>query len=168
MSFKILREFFAMWCHVGTFSDQYERVAALQIWTHLLPMHMGLVTHEPSNTNESHFGGKMTSSTQFRHIGCSFFGVYSLPGEHCQKIELFLSLFEITSNQSSLNRGLSLDFWWLRSANYVRFREEWMMCTEKYVFAWKMFTNGLNMSLPLCIWVKKRVHGVETYWLFGK
>ena len=25
-SFKILREFFAMWCHVGTFSDQYERM----------------------------------------------------------------------------------------------------------------------------------------------
>ena len=25
-SFKILREFFAMWCYVGTFSDQYERV----------------------------------------------------------------------------------------------------------------------------------------------
>ena len=26
MSFKILRDFFAMWCHVGTFSDQYESV----------------------------------------------------------------------------------------------------------------------------------------------
>ena len=25
-SFKILREFFAMWGHVGTFSDQYQRV----------------------------------------------------------------------------------------------------------------------------------------------
>ena len=29
-SFKILRDFFAMWCHVWTFSDQYKRVWELQ------------------------------------------------------------------------------------------------------------------------------------------
>ena len=28
-----------------------------------------------------------------------------------------------------------------------------------------MFTNGLNLSLPLRSWVEKTVNGVETHWL---
>ena len=36
---KILREFFIMWCHVGTFSDQYERVWELHYWfEHTYPL----------------------------------------------------------------------------------------------------------------------------------
>ena len=50
-SFKILREFFAMWCHVGTFRDQYERVWDLR---YKFEHTCSLCTHGPSNTNESH------------------------------------------------------------------------------------------------------------------
>ena len=31
-----------------------------------------------------------------------------------------------------------------------------------------MFTNGLNMSLPLRVWVKKTIDAVKTHWLFSK
>ena len=34
-----------------------------------------------------------------------------------------------------LNRGMSLNFWWLASANYLKFTEEWVMCTQKFVLA---------------------------------
>ena len=42
-----------------------------------------------------------------------------------------LRLFKMAENQSAvgLNRGLSWNFWWLRSANYVKFTEERVMCT---------------------------------------
>ena len=50
-SFTILREFFAMWCHVGTFSYQYERVWELH---YKFEHTCSLWTSEPSNTNESH------------------------------------------------------------------------------------------------------------------
>ena len=50
-SFKILREFFVMWCYVGTFSDQYERVWELH---YKFEHTCSLCTHRPSNTNESY------------------------------------------------------------------------------------------------------------------
>ena len=31
-----------------------------------------------------------------------------------------------------------------------------------------MFTNGLNMGLPLWDWIEKTVHGMEMHWLSGK
>ena len=50
------------------------------------------------------------------------------------------------TNQSapSLNRGLSSNFCWLRSANHVKFTEECVMFMEEHVLIkQKMFTNGL-------------------------
>ena len=65
---RFTESFFAMWCQVGTFNDQYERVweLPLQIWNTPAPY-----AHGPSNTNESHdiLEGKMTRSTQFGHLG---------------------------------------------------------------------------------------------------
>ena len=43
------------------------------------------------------------------------------------------------------------------------YREIWISLKRK-----KMFTNGLNMALPLWAWVKKTVHRMETHWLIGK
>ena len=40
------------------------------------------------------------------------------------------------------------------------------MCTEKYVK--EMFTNGLNMALPLQALVKETIHRVETHQLCRK
>ena len=51
------------------------------------------------------------------------------------------------SNAPTLNRGLSSNFWWMRSANHVKFTEECVMC-EAY-FSKKMFIHGLNIGLPL-------------------
>ena len=39
-----------------------------------------------------------------------------------------------------------INFWWLRSVNYMKFKE-CVMCTEKHVLVQKMFTDGLNMGL---------------------
>ena len=50
-SFKIIREFFAIWCHVGTFIDQYERVWELH---YKCEYTCSLCTHWPSNTKELH------------------------------------------------------------------------------------------------------------------
>ena len=35
-------------------------------------------------------------------------------------------------------------------------------------FSQRIFSNGLNMGLPIQAWVDKSVHRVETYWLSGK
>ena len=67
-----------------------------------------------------------------------------------------------------MNRGLSSNFWWLRSANPVWFTKECVMCTEKHVLVKKILTNELNMGLPLQVWVKKIAHGVETYGISRK
>ena len=48
----------------------------------------------------------------------------------------------------SLNRSLSLKFWWLRSANHVKFTEKCVMCIEKHNVVKKIFTNGISMNLP--------------------
>ena len=81
-----------------------------------------------------------------------------------------LRLFKIAENQSApgLNRDLSRNFLWLRSANHVKFTDEWMIYKEKLVLIKNMFTNGLNMSLPQWAWVKKTVSGVETHSLVKK
>ena len=75
--------------------------------------------------------------------------------------------WQITQRGSILTTGMSLNFWCLRSVNYTKFIEDCMMITLKNFYE-KMFTNGLNMGLPLCAWVKKIVLGVETPWLSGK
>ena len=44
------------------------------------------------------------------------------------------------------------------------------MCNvyEEACFSQKMFTNELNMGLPLQAWVEKTVHGVDIHWLSSK
>ena len=46
--------------------------------------------------------------------------------------------------------GLNLlsNYWCLRCANQVKFTDECIMYTEKYVLVKKMFTNGLDIDLP--------------------
>ena len=77
-----------------------------------------------------------------------------------------LKLFKIVANQSTpgWNRSLSLNFWWLKSANYVKFTDVY----GEACFNQKMFTYGLNIDLPLQAWIKKTVHEVETYCLLKK
>ena len=41
--------------------------------------------------------------------------------------------FEAIQNNGKLNRGLSGNFWWLISANHMKFTEECVMCTGKHV-----------------------------------
>ena len=45
-----------------------------------------------------------------------------------------LKLFKILTNQCApdLNRDLSSNFWWLRSANHMKFIEEYVMWLEKH------------------------------------
>ena len=43
-----------------------------------------------------------------------------------------------------LNRGLSSNFWWLRSISHVKFTEEGVMYMKKHVLVNKIFTNRLN------------------------
>ena len=57
-------------------------------------------------------------------------------------------------NDSVLNRGLLLNFWWLRSANQVKIKEESVTCMEKHVLV-KKFAKELNMSLSQWAWVEK-------------
>ena len=44
-------------------------------------------------------------------------------------------LFKMVAKQSApaLSRGLSLNFWWLRSVSHIRFTKEYVMCMEKHV-----------------------------------
>ena len=50
----------------------------------------------------------------------------------------------------TVNRSLSSNFWWLRSANNVKFTEESVIVYGKAGFSEKkIFTNGLNIGLPL-------------------
>ena len=39
---------------------------------------------------------------------------------------------------------------------------------RKTCFSQKLFRNGLNMGLPLRVWVKKKVNWVERHWVSGK
>ena len=74
---------------------------------------------------------------------------------------------QIKQGAPSLNRSLSSNLLWLRSANHVKFTEECEMFTKKHVLIRKMFTNQLDMCLPLWVRVKKTVHGVIIHWLSG-
>ena len=71
------------------------------------------------------------------------------------------------SNVPGLNWGLSLNFFGLRSANHMKFTEEYVMYMKMHVLINKMFTNGLNMGLLLTS-QSKRQSIVETHWLSGK
>ena len=57
----------------------------------------------------------------------------------------------MVKNQSAqnLNRCVTSNFWWLRSANNVKFTEESVMCMEKNVLVQKIITNGLNIGFSL-------------------
>ena len=78
-----------------------------------------------------------------------------------------LRQFKMLANWIGMNRGLSLNFLGLRSANHVNIQN---MCDEygEAYFNWKIFTNELNMGLQLWSWVEKTVHGVKTHWLSNK
>ena len=39
---------------------------------------------------------------------------------------------------------------------------------EKHVLVNRIFTNGLNIGLPLLTWTKKIAHEVNTHWLSSK
>ena len=45
----------------------------------------------------------------------------------------YLKWQQIKQSVPGLNRGLSLNFWWLKSANHMKFTAEGMICTEKYI-----------------------------------
>ena len=90
----------------------------------------------------------MIYSKNYSDLTKIFFRGYSI----CQQTK---------QNAPGLYRGLSLNFCWLGSANYMQFIEEYVMCADKYI----LFTNKLNMGLSLQAWVKKTVHQVETHWL---
>ena len=65
---------------------------------------------------------------------------------------------QINQYDRSLNRGLSLGFWWLRRTSHGKFTEKYEMSTEIFSVK-KQSTNGLNISLPL----RKSFHGVEIH-----
>ena len=65
-----------------------------------------------------------------------------------------------------LNRSQWSNVWWLKSATHMTFTEECIMFMGKHLLTKKMFTNWLNMALPLQAWVNKTVHGVETQWFW--
>ena len=58
-----------------------------------------------------------------------------------------LKSWPIKQNAPGLNRGLSSNFYWLRSANHMKFPEECVICIEA-CFSQKMFTNRIIMDLP--------------------
>ena len=66
---------------------------------------------------------------------------------------MFLRLFKMKTNQTApgLKRGLSSNFWWLRSANHEKYIEEYMLYMEKHAKVKKIFTSRLNIGLPICV-----------------
>ena len=46
----------------------------------------------------------------------------------------------------------------------MKFTKEYVMCMGKHILIQKLFTNELNMGLPL----QKTTHREETYWLSGR
>ena len=88
---------------------------------------------------------------------------------YCSLAEIFFTLFKTMTNKTEcLNRGLPSNFWWLRSANYMKCTEECVTCTMKHILVQKIFTNWPNMCLLLRAQLKQRIHGVETHWSSGK
>ena len=76
-------------------------------------------------------------------------------------------MLAIKQKVPGLCRGLSSNFWLLRSTNHVKIAEECMMCTEKHIFVKKIFTNLLSTVLLLRAPTEKTVHGTETPGLFN-
>ena len=73
--------------------------------------------------------------------------------------------WQIKRNIPGLNGDLSINFWWLKGINHVKFTEESVICAEKHVSFKKMFTNGLNMDLTL--WnVGKIVTYLTSMWAY--
>ena len=82
--------------------------------------------------------------------------------------------FEAIKNNGKPNGGVQT---WTEVCHQIyRGREEQTMwnlqknvwCVRRSMFCQKMFTNGLNIGLPLSVWVAEKVRGVETHWLLGK
>ena len=73
--------------------------------------------------------------------------------------------WQIKQNVPSLNRVLSNFFWWLRSANHVKFTEGTVMCMEKRVLVKKLFVNELKMSVLPQTWIEKTVWVKNTVWI---
>ena len=72
-------------------------------------------------------------------------------------------LFKMMANQSnsSLNRGLSSNFWQLKSANHMKFKEECGVGTEKHVLVKEFFFKWVKRSFAttsLSQKKKKTVH----------
>ena len=70
--------------------------------------------------------------------------LHSLELVHCKdyfnQAKMFLGYSEwlkIKESASGLNRSISSNFLWLRSANHVKFTEECVMCRKKHVLVKK-------------------------------
>ena len=71
-------------------------------------------------------------------------------------------------NSPGLNRSLSLNFCWLRSANHMKFKEECVMCMKKHVSIKTLFTNELKIALQL-VWAWTERQSIELkHWLSVK
>ena len=68
-------------------------------------------------------------------------------------------------NQTDCSRTV-MKFYAAEWTNYETFVEECALCMEWHFYQ-KMFTNWLNMGLPLRNWVEKILHGMEIPWLSG-
>ena len=53
----------------------------------------------------------------------------------------------------------------LRSADHMKFTKEFVMGIEKHILVQKIFTNGLNLCLPLQAWVEKKINWAKRHWL---
>ena len=83
-------------------------------------------------------------------------------------LQLFRIVGKIKQRAPGLSRGLSSNFCCLKSANHMKFMQDYVMCTEKDILVKKLFINGLKMGLPRQACVKKTVHVVEIHWITSK
>ena len=65
--------------------------------------------------------------------------------------------WHIKQSDPDLNRGLSSNLWWLRSANHVKFTQEYNMCIKKHVlvknlYKWAKFATT-NLSEKDSLWI---------------
>ena len=77
---------------------------------------------------------------------------------------LFWRLLKMMANQI-LKYCLSSNFLFLWSVSHVKFTEVCAICTKKYVLTAEIFTNALNMDLPIQARVEKTDNRVKTLWL---
>ena len=66
----------------------------------------------------------------------------------------------------SLNRGLSSNFCWLRSAYYVKFTAENVMCSEKHVLVKKVYKWAKYEFAAICLSQEKTMESKDR--LLGK